>query len=279
MQTALTETAGLNQIAAATKLDPRARSRLGQYMTPPAIARFMAGLFEDLAGELRVLDPGAGTGSLAAAFIERCIREAPATTGVEVHCYEIDEGLAGYLSTTLDEVRRCGAVAQVATATHIHVQDFIHVAGNTAQATHLLLGRDAPFSHVIMNPPYKKIQSTHPHRAALRHCGLETSNLYTAFLYLAALLLRAGGELVAIVPRSFCNGPYFQAFRKQFLAMMSLRHVHVFTRRDQAFEDDKVLQENIILHAVRDQVCDRVTISTSQGAHFHFDAASGDYAT
>jgi adenine-specific DNA-methyltransferase len=25
------------------------------------------------------------------------------------------------------------------------------------------------------------------------------------------------GELVAITPRSFCNGPYFRAFRESFL--------------------------------------------------------------
>jgi len=35
----------------------------------------------------------------------------------------------------------------------------------------------------------------------------ETSNLYTAFLAIAIKLLEPGGELVAITPRSFCNGP------------------------------------------------------------------------
>ena len=58
--------------------------------------------------------------------------------------------------------------------------------------------------------------------------------------------------MVAIVPRSFCNGPYFKPFREQFFSLMNLRHVHVFEKRDSAFEDDEVLQENIIIHAVKE---------------------------
>jgi adenine-specific DNA-methyltransferase len=40
-------------------------------------------------------------------------------------------------------------------------------------------------------------------------------------------LLDRSGELVAITPRSFCNGPYFKPFREDFLEAMSLRRLHV----------------------------------------------------
>src|SRR5712691_4428313 len=73
--------------------------------------------------------------------------------------------------------------------------------------------------------------------------------------------------MVAICPRSFCNGPYFKPFREQLLDTMSLRQIHVFESRSAAFQQDEVLQENIILHAVKSpEKPQSVIISTSSGA-------------
>jgi adenine-specific DNA-methyltransferase len=80
---------------------------------------------------------------------------------------------------------------------------------------------------------------------------METGNLYTAFLALALSLIDEDGELIAITPRSFCNGPYYRQFRKRLIANLSLHRMHVFEARDQAFADDAVLQENVIIHGIR----------------------------
>jgi adenine-specific DNA-methyltransferase len=85
----------------------------------------------------------------------------------------------------------------------------------------------------------------------LRRIGIETSNLYTGFLATAIKLIEPGGQLVAITPRSFCNGPYFLPFRKQLLSETALRRVHIFESRTRAFKDDSVLQENVIFHVVK----------------------------
>jgi len=85
----------------------------------------------------------------------------------------------------------------------------------------------------------------------LRRLGIETGNLYSGFLAAALALLAPGGELVAITPRSFCNGPYFRPFREALLRSAQLRRLHIFESREQAFSDDEVLQENIILYAVK----------------------------
>ena len=52
-------------------LDRRRRSELGQFFTPSDLAAFMAGLFEVSDRPARLLDPGAGVGSLAAAAADR----------------------------------------------------------------------------------------------------------------------------------------------------------------------------------------------------------------
>jgi adenine-specific DNA-methyltransferase len=75
------------------------------------------------------------------------------------------------------------------------------------------LGRGDRYTHCIMNPPYGKIAVDSGARGYFRAIGLETVNLYSGFVALALDLLEDGGELVAIIPRSFCNGPYYQPFR------------------------------------------------------------------
>jgi len=83
------------------------------------------------------------------------------------------------------------------------------------------------FNVALVNPPYKKISNDSPERTALRSIGLETSNLYAAFVGMLTCLLDSGGQLVAITPRSFCNGPYFRPFREYFLERMSLKRVRL----------------------------------------------------
>lgn len=68
---------------------------------------------------------------------------------------------------------------------------------------------------------------------------------------------------MAITPRSFCNGPYFKPFRTFFLNRMALRRVHVFETRGDLFGADGVLQENVIVHAVKGPVAPRATVAIS----------------
>lgn len=271
-QPAFADTSEFYRLDAAHKLDPRRRSDLGQYMTPAPIARFMASLFADVSGEIRLLDPGAGVGSLTAAAVERFCTATDKPRSVSLVAYEIEPVLTVYLRNTLEEAAsQCGR-SQINADIDLHEEDFIlsHEWG-VQPDIFAPASTDNGFSHVILNPPYKKISSDSEHRSALRRAGIETSNLYTAFMFLAAQRLREGGEMVAIVPRSFCNGPYFKPFREQFFAMMGLRRIHVFEKRNSAFRGDEVLQENIILHAVKGERPSQVTISTSHGGDFHID--------
>jgi len=269
-QATFAERSEFYRLDAALKLDPRRRSDLGQYMTPAPIARFMTSLFEDMSGEVRLLDPGAGVGSLTAAFVERICATAAKPRSVSLTAYEIEPVLSGYLRNTLDEaVGQCRRV-QIKASSELHDEDFVlgHAWGTQPDIFNRPHEDGGSFTHVLMNPPYKKINSASAHRAALRAAGLETSNLYTAFMFLAAQRLRAGGEMVAIVPRSFCNGPYFKPFREQFFGMMGLRHIHIFEKRNSAFKGDEVLQENIIIRLECGGQQGRVTVTTSTDDNF-----------
>lgn len=245
-------------------LDPERRAAMGQFFTPAPTARLMASMFENRFPFLRLLDAGAGVGSLTAAWVaEVCAREQRPKE-VEVTAYETEALFVDYLTDTLEACQKECERAGIRMKWQVLQEDFIQ-AGVAMLTGDLFASPRREFTSAILNPPYRKIHSDSSVRHRLREIGVETSNLYTAFLAIVVRLLEPNGELVAISPRSFCNGPYFRPFRKNFLEEMTLRRIHVFESRQHVFRDDEVLQENVILHAVKGGEKAKVVISSSMG--------------
>ncbi|CAH0497709.1 hypothetical protein NVSP9465_02778 [Novosphingobium sp. CECT 9465] len=236
---------------------PRQRkSQLGQFMTPLGVAEFMASLFNlPKSGKISLLDAGAGQGALTTAFVKNS-RSLPGDRVINVSAIELDDQILPALSDNL------AALGDIAHCELVQC-DFIEEA-----SARICLGKGAQFTHAILNPPYKKISNNSKHRTLLRAAGLETVNLYSGFVGMALDLLEPGGELVAIIPRSFCNGPYYQPFRRFILRRAAIQHIHLFDARNKAFKDDAVLQENIIIKLVRGTKQGDVTVSTSQDDSF-----------
>ncbi len=251
--------------------EPANKTQLAQFFTPPGIARFMVDLFERNDNpNCRLLDPGAGEGALSDAFLERWARQDFGFETVAVDAFEIDGLLYSSLNQTLSKYNnRAGYSVTIRNA------DFIDVASDWL-CGNLFASRLPKYTHIIMNPPYRKIRSDSGYRRALRRAGIETVNLYTAFVALSLALLDSGGQLVAIIPRSFCNGPYYRPFRNYLLEHATIKHIHLFDSRSKAFKDDGVLQENLIIALERDRPQGLVTISTSTDSTFA-DLASHEY--
>jgi len=252
------------------ELDTNKKSDYGQFMTPISIAKAMANMFETPNhNHIRLLDPGAGTGSLTISFLEMLFQRGCSPSSIQVSAYEIDSYLADELrknsSLIIDKYKSRGCDLEIT----IIEKDFI------SSAVYSLIPRlndhptdFEPFSHVIMNPPYLKLSSSSEQRALLDQIGLPVNNLYSAFVALSLALLSADGHLVGITPRSFCNGPYFNPFRKYILQRASFKHIHIFERRDKAFNEDAVLQENIISYMQKCATRDVVQISSTNGRSF-----------
>lgn len=239
--------------------EAKKKSQLGQFLTPAGIARFMAGLFFPVSsGICRLLDPGAGIGSLSSAFLERCTSGDLSFKSIEITAYEIDDIFQKELKRTLT-----GYSERMPLSVEIVGGDFIEEAVNRIQ-----FRPGERFTHAILNPPYKKINSNSRHRSLLRNVGIETVNLYSAFMALALELVVPRGQLVAIIPRSFCNGPYYRPFREFVLKRAAIRHIHLFASRDKAFKDDDVLQENVIILLEREGRQSDVTVTTSTDDRF-----------
>lgn len=244
-----------NRVAALAGLDPKSQSSLGQFFTPARAAALIASMPRlPSEGTLRVLDPGAGTGILSAALINRALDESP---GLAIHVVAV-ECDAAMVPSLLDTLEACKIAGEGRVGFEVIQDDFIAVStGPTADK------RLTGFDLVIQNPPYAKLTVSSPARVTLRKVGFDVPNLYAAFLALGAAALDPGGQLVAITPRSFCNGPYFGAFRSRLLDRIVLDRLHVFDSRSTVFADTGVLQETVILSGTRGGERDQVSLSTS----------------
>jgi adenine-specific DNA-methyltransferase len=246
--------------AVSAELSGKHRAALGQFFTPKGVATFLAGLLDlPERGVFRLLDPGAGLGSLSAAIVGRVIEERP-DLNLQITAFEVDEALVSHLSTTLKDCVAVAARSGASVDFEVRQSSFIDYA------TGWLLEQPQRFDAVIANPPYRKVNSSAPERVAAKALGLRASNLYTIFVGLAAELLDDGGQISVIMPRSWANGPYHEPFRRFLLHRVSLDFLHVYQKRGKVFADAEVLQENVVLHAVRKPQAETVVLSTSGGA-------------
>ncbi|MGH2731419.1 MAG: Eco57I restriction-modification methylase domain-containing protein [Actinomycetota bacterium] len=248
------------RVAAFSVLDTERRGKLRQFFTPAPVACLLASMFDPPTGSSRILDAGAGVGSLTAALVAQAAKDRWSGR-LEIDAVEIDPALRDPLGATLED---CECTLGVDATTEHRECDFIEWACDQLQLNFFESMADS-YDVAILNPPYRKLATRSRERLRLLNVGIEVTNLYAAFVALAARLLAPGGQLVAITPRSFCNGPYFRAFRRNLLAETSLRRIHVFESRDLAFRDSAVLQENVILSTVKGGDRSAVTISTSWG--------------
>lgn len=213
----------------------------------------MAGLFSPPDATIRLLDAGAGEGALTQAFVDRWCKAS-----IAADTYEVDDQVLPALIACLRDLEGDDITARALNT------DFLAAAATTIQT-----GEGERYTRAILNPPYRKIATDSVERQLAAAVGLETVNLYYAFVGLALELLEPGGELAAIIPRSFCNGPYYRPFRDWLFKRAAIRHIHLFGSRRDAFSNDGVLQENVIILLERGGLQRDVIVSTSTGADFN----------
>src|SRR5947207_13666349 len=135
---------------------PRTRKERGHFGTSPAIADFMAGMFTQVPqGPVRILDPGAGVGTLSAAVCQRVLQQRNRRRHLVFELWENDPHLEARLRRTMEACREALRDAGHAMEFTIQTEDFVleHAQPSLFQAA------SAPsFDLVIMNPPYFKVR-------------------------------------------------------------------------------------------------------------------------
>lgn len=257
-----------NGLASARALSREEQKKLGQFMTPPSVARFMAqrSLPSDSLRAVHVLDPAAGTGILAAAVIELLLERDLRPTQIQVSLYEIDERLVPALRRLADSMRSEARTRGVELSVSIRKGDFLLSPAAKAQQ---------PIADVIIsNPPYFKLNAADPRALAHPYAVYGQPNIYGLFMAACANLLMPAGKWCFITPRSWTNGLYFSAMRRHLFRCLHIDAMHLFESRREHFTDDEILQEAMITWstAKAHPHTTEVIVSSSEGSRDIADA-------
>lgn len=240
------------------------RKKYGQFFTSKETARFMAGLLMiPDKKEITILDPGAGTGILSAALVER-LQVFESVQEITLVCYENDPNVLGLLYSNLEWMAKHSDKRmkyQVIEANYIlnQMEDYNSMLGAASSPY--------KFDLIIGNPPYMKISRDAPEALAMADVCCGAPNLYFLFAAMSLFDLRENGEMVYIVPRSWTAGAYFKQFRKKLFKEGKIEHIHLFVKRNKVFNEESVLQETIIVKIKKtEEQPDKIQITTSDSS-------------
>lgn len=245
----------------------------GQFFTPVPIARLMANMAKVNGKVISILDPGCGTGVLTAALVEKLVVACPELESISVTAYETDPTVLPFAEATFQYLQNWLLDKGISFTYKVLDQDFVLAnaavlnANETATLFQKMVYNGPFYDLVITNPPYFKLNKEDHRVAAAARLVSGHPNIYALFLGIAAHLLKQGGEMISITPRSFASGQYFKAFRHDFFQTVRLKAVHLFQSRKDTFGKDSVLQETVVLKVCRQRASeeDHISLSSSFG--------------
>lgn len=227
------------------------RKKIGQFFTSKETAIFMANLSKCNKENLKILDAGAGTGILSIALLER-LNKIKQIKNIEIDLYENDLNIAEILDVNM---KRAKNNFKKVNKYKIIKENFILYNSNCP---------NEKYDIIISNPPYKKIEKNSKEAITMKDVIYGQPNLYFLFMAKAERLLKENGEMIFIVPRSWTSGTYFKKFRNVFLSKVKLTNIHLFISRDKVFNKENVLQETMILRAIKtEKKQDKIEITES----------------
>ncbi|WP_003539896.1 Eco57I restriction-modification methylase domain-containing protein [Desulfotomaculum nigrificans] len=235
------------------------RKMKGQFLTPYKVGSFMAELFEIHNKSISILDPGAGTGLLTLALIEKIIKES-FVKHISVDLFENDESLLPVLEENLRLIQEFCSQKEVHLIYKIYNENFISYNQDcwTEEC-------EPKYDIIIGNPPYQKLRNDAEEATIMSSIIFGQCNAYFLFLAMSIRLLKASGELVFILPRSFLSGKYFNKFRLWMLNNASISYIHLFKSRYKIFNGE-IIQEIIIVKLVKGIQNNHIKISSSESS-------------
>jgi len=245
----------------------------GQFFTPTPIARLLASFCDLSKTRIRILDPGCGTAILSCALIEHLLEIQKEIEQIDLVAYETDLELIPFSQKALDYLKEWLMNKGVQFNYALLKSDFVIDNASILRENQLQMlfeetkKVDKDFDIIISNPPYFKLSKDDKRVIASQELVSGQPNIYSFFMGIAAKLLSENGELIFITPRSFASGNYFKAFRELFFNSVQIEKIHLFNSRKDTFNRDSVLQETVVIKAIREKTDPnkKVLVSSSAG--------------
>jgi len=212
--------------------DLAARKHHGQFMTP----RFLRDRLLDnvpLFREMRVLDPGVGTGEFLRAVLDR-------EPSARVVGWDIDGDLLTVARKLVPE-----ASLERRSALEPYVGE--------------------PFDLVIGNPPYFQFRAPLEMRKYFAQVISGRPNIFALFFQAGLQTLADGGYLAYVVPPSMNNGAYFERLREYIVERAAIEYLEVFAQQN-LFEQAQTSVQLIVLRT--GELSDRHVFTRMSGDGF-----------
>lgn len=249
------------------KIPIEIRKKKGQYFTNKEVSKLMVALFNniDQKKEIKILDPGAGIGIFESSFCEY-LKSLKKQVKVSFDLYENDTNVLSLLELNM---KACGeemASESIEIDYKIFNEDFILSNASIFNNQKNFDSNRKGYDFIISNPPYYKLNKDSPQIVEMENIVNGQPNIYPFFMAISARLLKNNGQMTVLTPRSYCSGLYFKKFRECFFNDIRPQKIHLFESRKEIFKKFGVLQENVILNAIKTSKNPKnILISTSNG--------------
>ncbi len=269
----LTQSASNYATAFSKSTEKSKRKPLGQFFTPPEVAEYMASKVKLTSGEVSILDPCAGTGTLIAALCDKIMNTQTHSLRVIVHAYEVDPCLIPYLYKTLEHCKETFEKKG-------HEFEYFIIEENFIRKNSRYLGCNFNsknskgdlkyFDVVLSNPPYFRLKTDSKEYNIMNGFLNGQPNIYSSFVILSNKMLKENGQFVHIIPRSFCSGFHYKNIRKWIVENTCINAIHSFQSRSKIFDQQEVLQEVIVIYGRSGSArkCKTTLVSSSNDKSF-----------
>ena len=239
--------------------------RLGRLFTKKDTAALMASMLQLDPNQtvFTILDPGAGTGILAAAAIEEICKKYPACKQIFITCYENNSVFVPMLEDNLERIRKkCRHDYNVKLFVTVYEEDYLVDSKNHYTVSFFDAIEDK-FDIIICNPPTDLIDKGSA--AAETVGGVTQLKISAAFLFakLASRHLEEGGRMVIMLPTTVATASQLTAFRTEIAKELSLQRIHLFIGKQKNTKRAIPLKKNIVLAYGKCEKPDTITITTS----------------
>lgn len=246
--------------------------RIGRFFTKRSTAALLADMVEPKHSEqISILDPGAGTGILSAALLERICR-AGGVSEIELVCYENDALMLPMLKNNLARLRKkCRHDYGVRLFFRIEETNF--VLASQGLLTHDLFAASLErFDYVIMNPSSVLMAKDSPEVIALGELSQGATDLAFIFLALGYASLKEGGEMAALLPTAYANGVYIEKIRRFIAEGAYIRKLHLFAAKAKSEARGEGTRTHMLLSFKKEPLPEGATVQISS-SHKEEDGA------
>lgn len=239
--------------------------RLGRLFTKKDTARLMAEMLviDKKKASYTILDPGAGTGILAAAAIEHVCKNARECKQIFLTCYENDPIFLPMLEDNLERIRKkCRHDYDIKLFVTIYPENYLTDAKKHYTVTFFSVIEDK-YDIVICNPPTDFCDKHSDEAEAVGGVTQLKTSRAALFAKLAATHVDVGGQLVIMMPTTFASASAMAPFRKEIEELLAVSGIHLFIGYSKNEARAVPLKKSFIISYSNTEKPEKLLITTS----------------